>query len=185
MNAWDNWTLLPQEVHTMELRMRFIRHWSIFQVSIVTMQLCKSLKIKIKYWAFWLLLCMSYRMRVGVTEKETGRKQNARKRKQFFLPSFLYLPFFPNNILTSSLRSSNMFWSYLTNSSYIHLPSLPIQHFAHLKNKTRPIKTNLFCSNILGYVTFHWSTVDLSGATQKVGHEVLHLGKELFTFEKL
>jgi hypothetical protein len=34
-------------------------------------------------------------------------------------------------------------------------------------------------------VTFHWSTVDLSGATQKVGHEVPHLGKELFALDKL
>lgn len=68
-----------------------------------------------------------------------------------------------------------MFSSYVTNSSHIHLPSPPRQHFVHLKNKTRPIKTNLFCLNILGCVTFHWSIVNTSGATWEVGHEVPHL----------
>lgn len=132
-------------------------------------------------------LCVSCRMRVGVTAKDTGKKQKARKRKAFFLPSFLFffLLFFSNYIFMSSLRSSNMSWSYLTNSSHTHLHTLPIQHFVHFKNKARPIKTKLFCSNILGCVTFHWSTVDLSGATQKVGHEVPHLGKELFALDKL
>lgn len=78
-----------------------------------------------------------------------------------------------------------MFSSYVTNSSHIHLPSPPRQHFVHLKNKTRPIKTNLFCLNILGCVTFHWSIVNTSGATWEVGHEVPHLGKELLAFDKL
>lgn len=74
------------------IRMGFIRHWSVFQVSIVTIQLCKSLNILgSNNEPFDCCLCMSCRVGVGFTKKETGRKQEARKREAVFSS---FLPFF-------------------------------------------------------------------------------------------
>lgn len=44
-------------------------------------------------------------------------------------------------------------------------PYLPIElcPLFFKQNKTNPLKTNLFCSNILVYVVFHWRMVNLTG----------------------